>query len=35
MSLEAFARFYASLHVRLDKGDRAVWQVVQSTKDLK
>lgn len=35
MSLEAFARAYASLHVKLDKGDRAVWQVVQSTKDVK
>lgn len=34
MSLEAFARFYASVHVRLDKGDRAVWQVVQSTKEI-
>jgi len=35
MSREAFARSYASLHVRLDKGDRAVWQVVQSTKGVK
>ena len=32
MSLEAFARVYAALHVSLDKGDRAVWQVVESTK---
>lgn len=32
MSMEAFARVYAALHVRLDKGDRAVWQVVESTK---
>ena len=32
MSIEAFARAYASLHVRLDKGDRAIWQVVGSTK---
>lgn len=34
MSLEAFARVYAALHVRLDKGDRAVWQVVESTKEI-
>lgn len=34
MSIEAFARAYASLHVRLDKGDRAIWQVVGSTKDV-
>jgi glycosyltransferase involved in cell wall biosynthesis len=34
MSLEAFARAYASLHVKLDKGDRAVWQMVGSTKEV-
>jgi len=34
MSIEAFARAYATLHVRLDKGDRAIWQVVGSTKDV-
>jgi len=32
MVMEAFARAYAALHVRLDKGDRAIWQVVESTK---
>jgi len=35
MSIEALARVYATLHVMLDKGDRAVWQVVGSTKDVK
>ncbi|MCX6651238.1 MAG: glycosyltransferase [Methanomassiliicoccales archaeon] len=34
MSMEAFARVYAALHVQLDKGDRAVWQVVESTKEV-
>ncbi len=32
--LEALARAYSSLYVRLDKGDRAVWSQVSSTKDL-
>ncbi len=34
MALEAFARAYAALHVRLDRGDRAIWQVVGSTKEV-
>jgi cellulose synthase/poly-beta-1,6-N-acetylglucosamine synthase-like glycosyltransferase len=34
MAMEVFARLYAALHVRLDKGDRAVWQVVESTKEI-
>ncbi len=34
MSMEAGARAYAALHVRLDKGDPAVWQVVESTKEI-
>ncbi len=34
VSLEAMARAYSSLYVRLDKGDRAVWNQVSSTKDL-
>jgi glycosyltransferase involved in cell wall biosynthesis len=32
MSLEAYARIYATLHVMLDKGDRPVWSMVDSTK---
>jgi hypothetical protein len=34
ISLEAMARAYSSLYVWLDKGDRAVWKQVSSTKDL-
>jgi len=34
MGLEAYARFYATIYVALDKGDKAVWQPVGSTKDL-
>ena len=34
MALEASARAYAALHVRLDRGDRAIWQVVGSTKEV-
>jgi biofilm PGA synthesis N-glycosyltransferase PgaC len=34
IGLEAFARAYASLHVKLDKGDRPVWNMVETTKDL-
>ncbi|OPY34522.1 MAG: Glycosyltransferase AglE [Methanomassiliicoccales archaeon PtaU1.Bin124] len=32
--LEAYARVYASLHVRMDKGDRPVWSIVETTKKL-
>jgi cellulose synthase/poly-beta-1,6-N-acetylglucosamine synthase-like glycosyltransferase len=32
MSLEAYARVYATLHVKMDKGDRPVWSMVDSTK---
>ncbi|MEM0448487.1 MAG: glycosyltransferase [Methanomassiliicoccales archaeon] len=32
--LETWSRFYATLYVALDKGDKAVWQQVQTTKDL-
>jgi glycosyltransferase involved in cell wall biosynthesis len=32
MSLEAYARGYATLHVMMDKGDRPVWSMVESTK---
>jgi poly-beta-1,6-N-acetyl-D-glucosamine synthase len=32
--LEAYARVYASLHVRMDKGDRPVWSMVETTKKL-
>lgn len=34
MALEAYARLYAAVYVALDKGDKAVWQQVSSTKDL-
>jgi biofilm PGA synthesis N-glycosyltransferase PgaC len=34
MALEAYARAYATVYVALDKGDKAVWQQVSSTKDL-
>jgi biofilm PGA synthesis N-glycosyltransferase PgaC len=34
MALEVYARAYATLYVALDKGDKAVWQQVSSTKDL-
>ncbi|MDD1747194.1 MAG: glycosyltransferase [Methanomassiliicoccales archaeon] len=34
MGLEAYARVYATVYVALDKGDKAVWQQVSSTKDL-
>lgn len=34
MGLELAARAYASLYVRMDKGDKAVWRQVASTKDL-
>lgn len=34
MAFEAYARAYATLYVALDKGDKAVWQQVSSTKDL-
>ena len=34
IGLEALARIYSSLYVTLDKGDRAVWNQVSSTKDL-
>ena len=34
IGLEALARIYSSLYVALDKGDRAVWNQVSSTKDL-
>lgn len=34
MVIEAYARAYAALYVALDKGDKAVWQQVSSTKDL-
>lgn len=34
MAMEVFARAYAALHVSLDKGDRAIWQVVESTKEI-
>jgi biofilm PGA synthesis N-glycosyltransferase PgaC len=34
IGLEAFARVYASLHVKLDKGDKPVWNMVETTKDL-
>jgi cellulose synthase/poly-beta-1,6-N-acetylglucosamine synthase-like glycosyltransferase len=32
MALEAYARGYATLHVMMDKGDRPVWSMVDSTK---
>ena len=32
MSLEAYARGYATVHVMMDKGDRPVWSMVDSTK---
>jgi len=34
MALEVYARAYATFYVALDKGDKAVWQQVSSTKDL-
>ncbi|MDD1742999.1 MAG: glycosyltransferase [Methanomassiliicoccales archaeon] len=34
VALEALARAYSTLYVTLDKGDRAVWNQVSSTKDL-
>ncbi len=34
MGLEAYARAYATVYVTLDKGDKAVWHQVASTKDL-
>lgn len=34
MLLEAYSRLYATVYVALDKGDKAVWQQVSSTKDL-
>ncbi len=34
IALEAMARVHSSLYVALDKGDRAVWHQVSSTKDL-
>jgi hypothetical protein len=34
MGLEAYSRAYATLYVALDKGDKAVWQQVDSTKEL-
>lgn len=35
MCLEGFARAYASLHVSLGRGDKALWKMVESTKDLR
>lgn len=34
ITMESFARIYASLHVAFDRGDRPVWDMVGSTKDL-
>ncbi|NLT38258.1 MAG: glycosyltransferase [Methanomassiliicoccus sp.] len=34
MSLEAYARIYAMLYVKMDRGDKAVWSQVSSTKDV-
>jgi len=34
MGLEAYARIYAVLYVKLDRGDKAVWSQVSSTKDV-
>ncbi len=34
MGLEAYARIYATLYVKLDRGDKAVWSQVSSTKDV-
>jgi cellulose synthase/poly-beta-1,6-N-acetylglucosamine synthase-like glycosyltransferase len=34
MCLEAYARAYATLHVALDRGDRPVWSMVDSTKNV-
>jgi cellulose synthase/poly-beta-1,6-N-acetylglucosamine synthase-like glycosyltransferase len=34
VGLEAFARIYASIHARLDRGDKPVWNVVETTKQI-
>ncbi|MBN1109625.1 MAG: glycosyltransferase [Methanomassiliicoccales archaeon] len=34
ISMESMVRAYALVHVRLNKGDRAVWQMVESTKEV-
>jgi biofilm PGA synthesis N-glycosyltransferase PgaC len=34
IGLELLARAYATLHVMLDKGDRPVWNMVETTKDI-
>jgi cellulose synthase/poly-beta-1,6-N-acetylglucosamine synthase-like glycosyltransferase len=35
VTLEAFSRLYATLYVRLDKGDKAVWDTVRTSKDVR
>ncbi|HSV42493.1 MAG TPA: glycosyltransferase [Methanomassiliicoccales archaeon] len=35
IGLEAFTRAYASIHVRLDRGDRSVWNMVETTKNVR
>ncbi|MCE5296060.1 MAG: glycosyltransferase [Euryarchaeota archaeon] len=34
IGLEGFARIYASIHARLDRGDKPVWNVVETTKQV-
>jgi biofilm PGA synthesis N-glycosyltransferase PgaC len=34
MGFEMLARAYATVHVMLDKGDRPVWNMVETTKDI-
>jgi cellulose synthase/poly-beta-1,6-N-acetylglucosamine synthase-like glycosyltransferase len=34
MAMEGFARLYAMIYVTLDRGDKAVWSQVTSTKDV-
>ncbi|QLH75034.1 MAG: glycosyltransferase [Methanomassiliicoccales archaeon] len=34
IGLELFARYFASLHVALDRGDRPVWNMVETTKQV-
>lgn len=34
IGLETFARYYASVHAKLDRGDKPVWNIVETTKQV-
>jgi hypothetical protein len=34
ITMELLARVYASIYVKLDKGDKVLWSMVESTKNV-